>query len=74
VVESIVAGLLQLIVLTPDVKVTVPVGPVGVSFTPLSVAVNVTGELSAADVVGEMVSVGLSLVMVWLTGVAAAVA
>ena len=69
-----VAALLQVIGLTPAVKLTVPEGPVGVNATPARVAVNVTAELKPAEVVGEMVSVGLSFVMVWLTVVAVAAA
>jgi len=68
-----VAALLQVMGLTPAVKLTVPEGPVGVIATPARVAVNVTAELKLADVVGDMVSVGLSFVMTWLTAEAVAV-
>jgi hypothetical protein len=73
VVEFTVAGLVQETAVPPTVKVTVPVGPVGViapGDATLKVAVNVTAVLRAADEVGEMVSTGLALVMTWLTVVA----
>jgi len=73
VVGLTVAALLQLIAAPPAVNATVPDGPVGVKLTPLRVAVNVTAELRAVEVVGDMVSVGLSFVMTWLTAEAVAV-
>ena len=60
VVAFTVAGLLQLIAVPLDVKLTVPEGLVGVNGAPLSVAVRVTTAFRFAAVVAEMVSVGLS--------------
>jgi len=62
-----VVGLLQAIAFPPVENVTVPVGPVGVIVTPPTVAVNVTAVFRFAAVVGEMVSVGVSWLMTWLT-------
>jgi hypothetical protein len=73
VVEFTVAALLQLIALPLDVKLTVPEGLVGVNGAPLRVAVRVTTVFRFAAVVAEMVSVGLSWLMVWLTVAAVAV-
>jgi hypothetical protein len=61
---------LQVIPVPFTEKVTDPVGAVGESepgAATVNVAVNVTGVLRAAGVVGEMVSVGISSVMVWFT-------
>jgi hypothetical protein len=61
-----VVGLLQAIGFPPVEKVTVPVGPLGVNVTPPTVAVRVTG-VSTVVLAGDNVSIGLSLLMTWLT-------
>ena len=68
-----VAGALHEIGFPPTVKLTVPVGPVGANVTPPRVAVNVTAALRFDAAEGEMVSVGLSWLTVWLMVAAEAV-
>jgi hypothetical protein len=73
VVEFSVDPPLQVTGEPPTVNVTDPVGATGVKVTALKVAVNVTAVFRAAEVVGEIVTVGVSLVMVWVTVAAVAV-
>ena len=61
-----VAGALHEIGFPPTVKLTVPVGPTGAIVTPARVAVNVTAALRFDAAEGEIVSVGLSWLTVWL--------
>ena len=69
-----VAAAVQAIGLPPTVKLTVPEGPVGANETPPNVAVNVTAAFRFDGAEGEMVSVGVSWLTVWLIVAAVAVA